>query len=196
METQKGFVHESAHNETIEWYTPRWIFDALNVNFNLDPCSPGAEIVPWIPAKKHLTIVQNGLTAHWEGNIWLNPPYGTNTPDWLKHLSQTGKGIALVFARTDTRWFQTYVPKADAVCFINGRVCFVPNAKAKEYAEKRFDPEKYYVVDAKGKRVKKAPGAPSMLVAYGESNAQALFRSNLGLTMRVKAVPQRQALFA
>ncbi|MBA7675013.1 hypothetical protein ES703_83241 [subsurface metagenome] len=185
MTLAKGFTHESAYNESIEWYTPRWIFDALKIDFNLDPCSPGSKIVPWIPADKHLTFADNGLIAHWEGNVWLNPPYGSETPDWLEHLSATGQGIALVFARTDTKWFQDYVPKSDAVCFINGRINFVPNIKAKLYAEKRFDPNKYYVRNARGKRIKKSPGAPSMLVAYGEENAKALFKCGLGLTLPV-----------
>lgn len=185
MTLTKGFTHESTCSKSIEWYTPRWIFDALNTNFNLDPCSPGSEVVPWIPADNHLTFADNGLIAPWEGNVWLNPPYGAQTPDWLEHLSATGQGIALVFARTDTQWFQVYVPKSDAVCFINGRISFVPNNKAKLYAEKRFDPNRYYVTNAEGKRKKKSPGAPSMLVAYGEENAKALFKCGLGLTLPV-----------
>ena len=36
-----GFTHESTYNESKEWYTPRRIFDALGLEFDLDPCSPG-----------------------------------------------------------------------------------------------------------------------------------------------------------
>lgn len=28
--------------ENDEWYTPEWLFEALGVQFDLDPCSPGA----------------------------------------------------------------------------------------------------------------------------------------------------------
>jgi hypothetical protein len=50
----KGFAHESTANESKEWYTPKYIFDALGQQFDMDVCSPGADVVPWIPAEKQL----------------------------------------------------------------------------------------------------------------------------------------------
>jgi len=169
---KKGFTHESTYNESKEWYTPRYIFDGLGLEFDLDPCSPGAEIVPWIPATKHLTFNDNGLMAYWEGRVWMNPPYGQDTPKWMEHLSMVGNGIALVFSRTDTLWFHRFVPKADAVCFIKGRVQFVAAEQALRYAAGMEKP-------------KGGCGAGSMLIAYGKENAEALFRSGLGLTLPV-----------
>lgn len=172
MPTTKGFTHESTYNESKEWYTPTYIFDALGIEFDLDPASPGQKTVPWIPAKRHLTIEENGLLAHWDGNVWLNPPYGQDTPEWMNHLSMTGQGIALVFARSDTKWFHTYIPLANAVCFIKGRVQFVPADFANEYVLSDYVP-------------KGGCGAASMLIAFGENNAEALFRCGLGLTLPV-----------
>lgn len=174
----KGFTHESTYNESKEWYTPRCIFDALGLEFDLDPCSPGKEIVPWIPAQRHLTYLDDGLNAHWEGRIWMNPPYGMDTPNWLKHLSMVGNGIALVFARPDTQWFHDYIPKADAICFVKGRVHFIPADKADEYSQNIYKP-------------KVGCGAASMLVAFGKSNAEALSRSGLGITLPVSKYPEK-----
>jgi hypothetical protein len=172
-----GFTHESTYNESKEWYTPRPIFDALGLEFDLDPCSPGKDIVPWIPAKHHLTYLDDGLNAHWEGRVWMNPPYGMDTPKWFKHLAMVGNGIALVFARTDTKWFHRYIPRADAICFVDGRVQFVP-------AEK--DGADYPALYAAGKyKPKGGCGAASMLVAFGADNAEALFRCGLGLALPV-----------
>lgn len=179
-----GFTHESTYNESKEWYTPRFIFDALNVEFDLDPCSPGKDVVSWIPAKRHLTPADNGLLVSWEGQVWMNPPYGVDTPLWFRRLAEYGNGIALVFARTDTLWFHKYAPKADVICFLNGRVNFVPNCKAKEYADGRFDPKRYYVRDKQGRLKKKSPGAPSMLVAFGEKYVDILAKSGLGFVMK------------
>ena len=39
----------------------------------------------------------------------MNPPYGSETPKWLKKLSEHGNGIALIYARTETRMFFNYV---------------------------------------------------------------------------------------
>lgn len=168
----KGFTHESTYNESKEWYTPRTIFTALKVDFDLDPCSPGKNIVPWIPAINHHTIKDNGLLKEWYGRVWLNPPYGMDTPKWMERLSKHGNGIALVFARPDTRWFHNYIPLANAICFIRGRVTFVPADKADLYARGLW-------------HTKGGCGAASMLVAYGSEMADALVNSRLGLTLFV-----------
>lgn len=166
----KGFTHESTYNESVEWYTPRSIFDSLGIEFDLDPASPGKDIVPWISAKRHLTIEDSGLLARWEGNIWLNPPYGDETPDWLGKLANHGRGIALLFTRPDTRWFHRYVPLSDAICLVKGRIGFIHEKNAKEYAAGTYE--------QKGRC-----GAASMLIAYGKDNAKALYESKLGLTL-------------
>jgi len=167
-----GFTHESTYNESKEWYTPKRIFKALGIDFDLDPCSPGQDIVSWIPAKIHLTIRDDGLTTKWFGNVFMNPPYGMDTPKWMRRLSKHGNGIALVFARPDTRWFHDYIPLAEAICFIKGRIHFVPAEKALFYADGKYKP-------------KMGCGAASMLVAFGKNNAEALFRSGLGLALPV-----------
>ena len=168
----KGFTHESTHNESKEWYTPRTIFKALDVDFDLDPCSPGQEKVPWVPTQIHHTIEDNGLETEWFGKVFMNPPYGSDTPKWMARLSEHGNGIALVFARTDTKWFHKYVPKATAICFINGRIGFVPHDKAALYADGQWN-------------TKGGCGAASMLVAYGSEMAGALLLSGLGLTLPI-----------
>jgi len=173
----KGFTHESTYNESKEWYTPRLIFKALGIDFDLDPCSPGQDIVRWIPAQIHYTIRDDGLQAKWFGNVFMNPPYGMDTPHWMKRLAKHGNGIALVFARPDTQWFHDYIPLADAICFIKGRVQFIPAEKALFYAAGQYQP-------------KASCGAASILVAFGEKNAEALFKSNLGLALPVSRLAE------
>ncbi len=155
----RGFTHESSHNESQEWYTPPEIFKALNCSFDLDPCSPADRILEWIPTKKRLTIHDNGLSVIWKGFVWMNPPYGQDTPLWMEKLSKHGEGIALVFARTDTSWFQKWAKNASCICFVSKRIKFV-----------RADG-----------RPASTPGAGSMLIGYGEKAREVLLRSNLGL---------------
>jgi len=168
----QGFTHESTHNESKEWYTPKHIFDALGIQFDLDVCSPGKDIIPWIPARHHLTIFENGLTYPWHGNVWMNPPYGSDTPRWMEKLNRHGNGIALVFARCDTLWFHDFVPQADAICFLKGRVQFVKQDKASDYIAGTYKPEG-------------GCGAGSMLIAFGKYNACRLHTSKLGLTLNL-----------
>ncbi len=119
-----GFTHDSAKNKTVDWYTPKWIFDELGLTFDLDPCQPEHGI-SWIPAKKYYSIKDDGLKQEWSGLVWLNPPYGDHTPAWLKKMHAHRNGLALVFARTDCKWFHDYVANADAILFMKGRVKFV-----------------------------------------------------------------------
>lgn len=116
-----------------------------------------------MPCLKSFGKDDDGMAQEWEGTVWLNPPYGKETPRWLGKLAQHGDGIALVFSRTDPAWFQKAAAAADAVCFISGRVRFI---------------------DGRTMERGGSPGAGSALLAFGEKSAQALLRSGLGLVMR------------
>lgn len=162
-----GFLHEAPVSETRQWYTPPSIFKALKIEFDLDPCSPGQTIVPWIPVKKHYKTVEDGLLSPWFGNCWVNPPYGKDVWKWLKLLSLHGNGIALVFSRTDSKWFQEYAPLADAVCFIRDRIRFISGKK----------------VNPGCKHEHGTAGSGSALLAWGIDNVYSLIRSKLGWTV-------------
>lgn len=143
--------HQSASMLKDEWLTPPEILRALG-EFDLDPCAPVKR--PWPTAAEHYTIEDNGLAQPWHGRVWCNPPYGLEAARWLDRLAQHGNGIALIFARTETRMFFDHVwRRADAVLFIEGRLHF-------------------HHVD--GSRAAANAGAPSCLVAYGSANRRAL----------------------
>jgi hypothetical protein len=108
---------------TAEWFTPKYIFDDLGCQFDLDPASPGEKIVPWIPADHHYT--SRGLEREWFGFVWLNPPYGRNVlPLWLEKFARHGNGIALVPERTSTGWWQDLVARADLILCVNKKIPF------------------------------------------------------------------------
>ena len=78
-----GFVHETAVGNSVEWFTPAWVFDALGAAFDLDPCTPGVEHTH-VPAAHGYTLPTNdGLRDPWCGNVWVNPPYGRGINRWL-----------------------------------------------------------------------------------------------------------------
>jgi hypothetical protein len=51
--------HERSTGATDDWYTPREIFAALKLTFDLDPCSPGRD--HWVPARRIFTKADDGL---------------------------------------------------------------------------------------------------------------------------------------
>jgi hypothetical protein len=165
---------ETTVNRTVEWYTPAFIFAALGLEFDLDPCA--AESGDYVPAKNRYTVRDDGLSKPWSGRVWLNPPYGPHTPRWLSRLAAHGEGIALVFARTDTRWFHAAAVRADLLCFTR-RIAFVPGREPLE------QPGIFPGAAPLGREYA-AAGNGSVLLAFGLPCATALRRSGLGLYLR------------
>jgi hypothetical protein len=172
-----GMGGHSLPNEgaTVEWYTPPGIIDALGLTYDLDPCSPPGGL-PWIPAQRHFSRTDDGLSQAWEGRVWMNPPYGTATGQWLERFAEHGDGVALVFARTETEWFQRHALAIDSWLLIRGRLTFV----TADQLQAPFN-----------------SGAPSMLMAAGERCCEALRGSGLGIYVAVseKALPAQASIF-
>lgn len=143
--------HQSSHWTSDDWITPPEIIQALGT-FDLDPCASLTQ--PWPTALEQYTILDSGLLRPWHGRVWLNPPYGRDVLKWMSRLVAHGDGVALIFARVETKlFFETVWSAADAVLFIQGRLTF-------------------YLPD--GSRPRANSGGPSVLVAYGDSNAHVL----------------------
>lgn len=151
-----------------EWLTPKPIIDALGP-FDLDPCAPTVQ--PWPTAAERYTVNDNGLALPWRGFVWCNPPYGREAGAWLGKLAQHGNGIALVFARTETRMFFDAVwPHASALLFLRGRLHFC---------------------DVKGVPAKANAGAPTVLIAYGqEARSRLLANHRLGAFVENTRLPK------
>jgi DNA N-6-adenine-methyltransferase (Dam) len=153
--------HKPNEGATSEWWTPPSVFEAIGLEFDLDPCAPPLPAAPWLPVADRYSIPQDGLSEPWGGCVWLNPPYGKETGAWVERLAEHGHGIALVFARTDVRWWHRAVPASTGVCFVEGRLTFVAGA---------------------GQSAPGNSGGPSALIAYGDDCADALNGSDLGMT--------------
>jgi hypothetical protein len=106
-----------------EWGTPPSLFESLDLEFDLDPCSPAGGL-EWVPAKRYYALPQDGLALPWHGKVWLNPPYNRPGP-WTDKLNAHGNGVALLPNCTETKWFQRAEAHASVMCFIAGRLGFV-----------------------------------------------------------------------
>lgn len=157
--------HQSTAATSNDWLTPPEIIRALG-DFDLDPAVPcqmahsekglGIDPRPWATARRMFCRCMNGLVRTWPSfeRVWLNPPYDEHIGSWLLKLDTHGDGIALVFARTDTGWFQSQIfEKANALFFPMRRIRF-------------YKPD--------GTKGSYTGGAPSVFAAYGERNVQAL----------------------
>lgn len=143
---------KQSEGETTIWLTPRWLIDLIGP-FELDPCA--ADPRPFDIAPLNFTHFEDGLSLPWERDdghhpfVFCNPPYGTpHTGPWLERMMGHDHGIALVFARTETRPMQQALRRAKAVFFFNKRITFLQG-------DPPHDPGRT------------SGGAPSMLLAFG-----------------------------
>lgn len=147
--------HQATTSKTNTWFTPMEIIEALGGadSFDLDPCSHVDR--PFPTARRHFTAESNGLIKPWFGRVWCNPPYSNPLIGrFMARMADHNRGTALIFARTETATFAQQVwPRATAVLFIRGRLTFI---------------------DESGKPGKGNAGAPSVLIAYGEEDAEIL----------------------
>jgi hypothetical protein len=148
-------LFERCEDTKVEWLTPPDLVKKLGF-FDLDPCSPID--APFLHAKNNFTINEDGLKRKWTGRVYLNPPYGRGMEKWIEKLKKHGNGIALIFARTETKCFFDHIwNDADALLFVKGRIKF------------------YHITGIQGG----TPGAPSVFIAYGKENALALKNSGI-----------------
>ena len=137
------------------WLTPQWIILALGP-FDLDPCAAPSPR-PWETASKQIELPEDGLEEPWRGRVWLNPPYSDAEP-WLERMATHRNGIALIFARVETKAWQRWIwPIADAVMFPAGRIAFC----------------------FPGGRKKAGAGAPSAIVSYTPEDTRRLIESGI-----------------
>lgn len=144
-------------SESGRWETPRELFEKLNeeFDFTVDVCAEAHNK----KCRRYFSPAVDGLRCSWAGErAWCNPPYGRGLSRWFaKAIAECEQGatvVVLVPARTDTRWWQTFVmPHADEVRFIDGRVKFIrpPSTRSRRRAS--------------GKRATIAP-FPSVLVIF------------------------------
>ena len=153
-----GSHHGLFPNWTDDWQTPPHILEALG-EFDMDPCASANQVHRTARAMLTKDEHGSGLLCRWIGRVWCNPPYGRTVGEWLDRLAAHGNGIALIFARTDTEWFQAVCfGKADGILFLAGRVAFIkPDGKVASHNS----------------------GGPSCLVAYGQYNASVLANCKL-----------------
>lgn len=119
-------LHEQSVGATDEWYTPKYVFDAMDVEFDTDVASPGKDIVHWIPAKYHIT--KDSFNYLWHGVVWMNPPFGgrNGIDPWLDRFFEVRLGgVALTPDRTSAPWWQKHSAKAEKILFVSPKIKFI-----------------------------------------------------------------------
>ena len=147
-------VHYSS--DTPEHYTPTEILQAVVAclgTIDLDPCSNSHD-APNVPATRHYTAADDGLSQFWHGKVFMNPPYGREIAKWVDKLvteyeaERMTEAIALVPARTDTDWWDRLVNGYRLICFVHGRLTFIGNEEVAPFPSALIylgsEPDRFY----------------------------------------------------
>ena len=125
------------------WVTPHAMFAFLDAvfHFALDVAAfAHTAKVPgnYFGLDHHDPTRTDALVLRWAehargGNLWLNPPYGRTVGRWVRYVGEQADHFAdgqvlvlLIFARTDTVWWNKYVHhRAERVHLVTGRLTFL-----------------------------------------------------------------------
>ena len=110
------FGHEQERPTSDDYYTPAWLFEDMAVEFDMDVASPPGG-VPWIPARRFLTMADDGLSTPWQGRVWMNPPFSAATA-WVHKFLEHGDGIALLSVGVNTAWGTRLWERSDGITLL------------------------------------------------------------------------------
>ena len=121
----QGSMFSSKSND---WATPQDFYNQLDAEFEftLDPCASQASA----KCSSFYTTDDDGLSKNWEGQtVFMNPPYGRKIGNWIQKAYEEGEKsntrvVALIPARTDTKYWHNYCMKATEIRFVKGRLKF------------------------------------------------------------------------
>lgn len=104
---------------------PGGLLQELNAEFGftLDVCATPENA----KCSRFFTLAEDGLTQSWASErCWMNPPYSA-IGRWLEKAWQASRAgalvVALVPARTDTRWWHEWALKG-VIRYVPGRLRF------------------------------------------------------------------------
>ena len=148
-----NYVNEDISSN--DYYTPKYIFDAIGLEFDIDVAAPVSGI-PYIPAKRWFSQLEDGLQQDWGGClVYMNPPFSKPAP-WVEKFIENNNGIALL-CTSKAKWFKIIWEKAQGILTVESSFQF-----------NRPDDVRSDIY------------MPTVLVSMGDTATKALINSKLG----------------
>ena len=115
-----------------EWYTPAEYLEAARRvlgTFDLDPASTACANET-VQASRYFTAEDDGLQHGWHGRVWLNPPYGGASWDFVAKLVESYREREVTAAVVLLNAFSTHTAGFQPLwnfplCFTDHRIAFV-----------------------------------------------------------------------
>jgi transcriptional regulator with XRE-family HTH domain len=98
-ERRKFSIEQGNATGNNHWETPAELAVALTAavgGFDLDPCAATSDRrKARVKAKLLFTAADDGLSARWNGRVFVNPPYSRGIAEWVKSAGAKAKEVAL-----------------------------------------------------------------------------------------------------
>lgn len=137
----KDLMFSSKHHE---WETPDDLFRMLDMEFNFKYDLAASKYNTKCANYFGLDLPMGGLNSlqmNWhttKGYLWLNPPFGRGVKEWVKkcdtEAQEGAKIVALLPARTDTKYFHDHIYRKYEIRFLKGRLKFKLNGEEHDAA--------------------------------------------------------------
>jgi site-specific DNA-methyltransferase (adenine-specific) len=123
-----SLIKSMVSSKSNEWETPWKLYNYLDdiFKFSLDPCCTKKNA----KNSKFYTEEDDGLSKSWANEVvFMNPPYGGHTADWLKKAvaekENNATTVCLIVSSSDRSYWHEIIDKeADEIWFLRGRIKF------------------------------------------------------------------------
>ena len=122
MTQEALFPMKQQERTSDDYWTPKWIFDALRLEFDLDVACP-PEGPTHTPCKSFYTQETDGLSSAWHGLVFMNPPY-SKASQWVHKFLDHHNGIALT-VQGKSKWADRLWQEADGIVLMKQDMHFV-----------------------------------------------------------------------
>jgi site-specific DNA-methyltransferase (adenine-specific) len=129
-ETKPGVINLSKDDE---YETPPDLFKQACADYGIFPKLDVCATEENTKCIEYIEPSEDALSRDWIDHFFMNPPY-SQVEKWVRqayimHKKYNITGLALIFSKTDTKWWHECIEGKAEVHFIKGRIKFWKNGK-------------------------------------------------------------------
>lgn len=127
----KAVQHLLQINDDDEYQTPNDLYYEALLQYQISPKLDVAATDRNTKCDYYFTKEINALDQEWDQDFFMNPPYSHvekfMKKAYLSYLKYNVNALILIYAKTDTKFWHSYIEEKAEVHFIKGRIRFIKN---------------------------------------------------------------------